>query len=463
MSAVVDRALAPRVVTSAGALPAAAEVVLAALLAAGGFVLAVWLSWPGTVTHDALAVYDQAYSGQYGDWQPPLVGWLWRQAETVLGYGPQAIMLPTVAAYWLGLLLVFLGARTRNRGAAWLVLLVGFLPPTFVLLGIVWRDILFAAMWLLAFALAYLAPGRPLPLRALLTLGAVAIFVVACWVRPNALFAAVPLLAFLLWPARWRWWRMIAIAIPAVLVLQVSSDQLTRRVFHSVENHALHSLFVFDLDGILHFSGDNPFPVSSWTPAQVQHIRSSCYDPAYWDAFWWEGCEYAMQALNNDVPPGSKLFGSDTLRNAWLHAILTHPLPYLEHRLSHFWALLGGHDMVLFNSWNSGQLRFFPVRDRTYRVFETATNWLHDNTPMFRGATWLLLGVIVGVAGLRVRDERAQAAVLALSVSGVVYTLTYLVFGVAAEYRYVYWTALSSLLGGALLLVERARAHTPEA
>jgi hypothetical protein len=85
-------------------------------------------------------------------------------------------------------------------------------------------------------------------------------------------------------------------------------------------------------------------------------------------------------------------------------------------------------------------------------LLETAMLRLHEATPLFRGATWLLLSVLVGVAGLRIANGRAKAAVLALASSGILYTLTYSVFGVAAEYRYVYWTALSGLLGVAFVL-----------
>jgi len=64
------------------------EGILAALLAALGFALTTWLFFPGLATHDALAVYDQAYEWKFGDWQPPLMGVIWVYLEPVFGYGP---------------------------------------------------------------------------------------------------------------------------------------------------------------------------------------------------------------------------------------------------------------------------------------------------------------------------------------------------------------------------------------
>jgi hypothetical protein len=109
---------------------------------------------------------------------------------------------------------------------------------------------------------------------------------------------------------------------------------------------------------------------------------------------------------------------------------------------------------VLFNQSASGQWRFFVIKNRLYPWFESTTLWLHHNTPLFRGLTWLLLSLAIGVAGLRLPAGRAKAAVVTLTVSGVLYTLTYFFFGVAAEYRYVYWTALSSLVAGVILLAK---------
>ena len=169
---------------------------------------------------------------------------------------------------------------------------------------------------------------------------------------------------------------------------------------------------------------------------------------------WWPQCTFAMERINRDDPPGTKLFGSPRLQDAWLKAIVENPIAYARHRLAFFNALMTGRNMVMFDQSNSGQWRFFFVKRAPYVMYETAMVRLHEVTPIFRGATWLLLSVLVGIAGLFVANGRAKAAILALSSSGTLYALTYTVFGVAAEYRYVYWTALSGLFGLAFVLAK---------
>lgn len=429
------------------------EFVLGLLLAIAGFSLSCWLFFPGMATHDALAVYDQAHLQSFGDWQPPLLGQIWIWLEPIFGYGPQAMFVPTNIVYWGGLWLLFLALRRTGSRAAWLALCIGFLPPTFVLIGIVWRDVIFSSLWLLAFALALLTGGERKEIRWAGTVLALVFFMIGMWLRPNALFGAVPLLAFLLWPRDWRWKRFFIFALPAMIAIQASAHVINYTWLKARHDNALHSIFVFDLLGITHFSDQNVFPVPEWTPEQLRIIKTVCYNPNYWDAIWWEGCGFPLARLNRDEPPGTKLFGSPTLRSAWMKAIVSHPVAYARHRLAYFKALMTNRTMVLFDQKEARQWRHYIIKDRPYLIFESSVIWLHAHTPLFRGLTWLVLSLAIGVAALRRDNGRGKAAVLALSLSGSLYALSYLVFGVAAEYRYVYWTALSSLGATAILIV----------
>ena len=431
-----------------------AEGIAAILVCVVGFAASVLLFFPGIATHDALAVYDQAYDWNFGDWQPPLMGVIWVWLEPIFGYGTRAILLPTLGLYWLAILLVFLALRRTGAISAWLIVVVGALPPTFALLGIIWRDVIFSILWLLAFALATLTTARGAVLRLALTMLALAGVLIGYWLRPNALFAAAPLLLYVLWPRNWSWLRLAVWSLPIVVALQATSYVINTTWLNARPDHVAHSILVFDLAGITHFSGENAFPVDSWTPEQVETVKHLCYQPNYWDAMWWKECTFAMEAINRDDPPGTKLFGSERLVDAWLAAIRAHPMAYLRHRLAYFNALMTWENLVVFDQANSGQWRFLFLKSTAYSYFEAAMLWLNHDTPLFRGLTWLLLAFATGCAALFLPNGQAKAAALTLSVSGAVFTLTYLPFGVAAEYRYVYWTALSSLTAGVVLAVK---------
>jgi hypothetical protein len=432
----------------------AVEAVVAVALALAGLAATSALFYPGIATHDALAVYDQAYAWSFGDWQPPLMGVLWIGLERLVGYGPGAMLMPTLVAFWLAILLIFVALRRTGAVSAWAIFLVPLMPPVFALLGVIWRDVIFSVLWLLAFALATLAGPRGPGARLALTATALLVLLIGYWLRPNALFAAVPMVLYVLWPRDWRPLRLLAWSLPIVLALQGSTYLINTTWLNAREEHVAHSIMVFDLAGISHFAGENVFPVTRWTPDQVAKVISTCYQPNYWDSIWWKGCTFAMAAIDRDDPPGTKLFGSQRLVDAWFQAVRTHPLAYVRHRLAFFEALLTWPNMVVFDQSRSGQYRFWFIKSTGYSYFETAMLWLNANTPLFRGLTWLLLGLGAGLAGLRLPNGQAKAAALTLASSGTIYTLTYLLFGVAAEYRYVYWTALSSLVAVVVLAVK---------
>src|SRR5665213_3963077 len=79
------------------------------------------------------------------------------------GAGSMCLLIAT--SYWLGFGLVALALARRASRLAVLLPLLALLPPAFVFIGIIWRDVLFATIWLLAAAIAFVATGLNARLR----------------------------------------------------------------------------------------------------------------------------------------------------------------------------------------------------------------------------------------------------------------------------------------------------------
>src|SRR5262249_28447010 len=146
-----------------------------------------------------------------------------------------------------------------------------------------------------------------------------------------------------------------------------------------------------------------------------------------------------------------KLFGSPELTQAWLHAVLSHPLAYLEHRTAvmvHFltdqnltmWTLDVAHpDQKLFpdNSW------FWSLKD------------LHDRLlpkPLSRAGTWFLLCVIWCVLAWRRRTTPAGAFLVGTCGAAAAYMATFFPVGVAGDFRYALVAVLPALAGISVLI-----------
>ena len=113
--------------------------------------------------------------------------------------------------------------------------------------------------------------------------------------------------------------------------------------------HPLHSLLVFDLGGITHFSKQNQFPVS-WTPEQAEQLTESCYQPSEWNYYWNNGpCTFVMKRIEGE----EKIFGTSALSEAWRRAVMNHPIAYLRHRATFMATFLGGANLTMWTDRKS--------------------------------------------------------------------------------------------------------------
>ena len=85
--------------------------------------------------------------------------------------------------------------------------------------------------------------------------------------RPNALFAIPVLATYILWPMAFRLKRAALAYIPLAVAFYALVPLVYYGALNAKKEHPLHSVFVFDLGGISHFTKENQFPVT-FTPEQ---------------------------------------------------------------------------------------------------------------------------------------------------------------------------------------------------
>jgi hypothetical protein len=419
--------------------PARTAVVL--ILCALGYALTLYIFYPGVMTIDARYIYGDMLKHFIGDWQSPVMGALWSVIDPIAP-GPASMFLLVTAIYWVGIALI---AATMARSTWWAVVLplLAISPPAFVILGVVWRDVLFTVVWLLAAALVFASTGRNASLRRLAQVFALALVVFGVLLRPNAIPAAPLLVAYIFWPAIWRLKRVAYLYGPAFIVLTALVPAVYYGLFDAKRQHPLHGLFVFDLAGITYFTRENQFPVA-WTPEQAALLLERCYPTDKWDTYWYlEPCKFVMGRLEGD-----QIFGTDAMTQAWRNAVVSHPFAYLEHRVTFMRTFLAGENLVM---WTQDAVN----RTNTDRTAYQALVSLHDALRplwIFKPALWLLLCAGFYALAWRRRATPSGAFSLAVCGSGLVYVASYFAVGLASDYRYAYWTVLATLTGGAVLL-----------
>jgi hypothetical protein len=356
------------------------------------------------------------------------------------------MFLLIAALYWLGIGTLAMALARRSRAAAVILVLLALMPPLFVFIGIIWRDVLMAACFLLAAAMMFAAAARferPLVVQAI-ALGLVALGVL---LRPNALAAAPVLVTYFLWPRRFSFKRTALLFVPIMIGFYATVQFVYYGALNATRQHPLQSIAVFDLGGITYFTGENQFPVT-WSPQEIEGLRGPCYDPSYWNIYWNGDCRFVMGKLEGEP----KLFGTAAISRAWLDAIIKHPIAYLQHRLAFFRTFLLDSHLTMWTAdiENPPKLVF---EDRPVFVALRNVHDLLKPTPLFRMGAWFAACIGLCALAWRRRNDPDGAFVLGVCGSATLYVLSYLPLGVASEFRYVYWAVLASASGATVLLL----------
>jgi hypothetical protein len=433
-------------------------VALIFMLAAAGFALTVLVFFPGYLTNDASYVYQFMRDWQFGDWQSPLMSMLWWVIDPI-SPGPGSMFLLVAFAYWLGFALVGLALARRSALLGLVVPLIALTPPSVMMLGMIWRDMLFAVTWLLAAAIVLVMADRGHAARAIAAVVALALIGFGVLLRPTSFVAAPLLVGYALWPLRFDVRRMTILFLPALAAGFLLIHLVYYVILDVKRENPLHSVFVFDLGGITHFSGENQFPVT-WSADETELLTSRCYNPDRWDTYWTlEPCRFVMARLER---PDDVIFGTPRLTEAWKQAVTTQPLAYLRHRLTFFWHFLSDPDTLTFELYKIDDPSQTPLaRNNRFKAAVALHNELKQ-TVLFRPGFWLILAGMVVIAAMPARTQPAGAFAIAVAGSATIYVLTFLPFGVAADFRYGYWCVPACLVAAAALFAAY-RERSPDA
>lgn len=420
-----------------GSIPLAALPVVAILQAAA--------YWPGIMTWDAARQYGQALSGEFDDWHPPAMEWLWRQVLAVHS-GPAPMLVVQLALYWGGYaLLAGRALRGERSGLAGALALCALLPVPLALMGAVLKDCLMAGALIAATGLLAWCgrADRGWALR----IPAILLLLCAATLRFNAFLACLPLMVALL-PARWRDTPLQLVATSALAgAVLIAAMPVANRLLNAQPSGVELSLVIFDLGGITYHSGVDAFPTQP--VADPVAVNRGCYSPVKWDPYsWWVAapCPIGFESV--------RLAFEASGRSPYLflaRAILRHPLAYAEHRLAHFNinARFLVHDEIerpvtdqsAPNDWN---YRITPNPGQ--RLIDRAA-LLSARTPLGWPVWWMALALGVLMIAPRLRS---RGILIPVALSALLYGLGYLVFSVAAELRYHLWTMTGTAIAAIL-------------
>jgi hypothetical protein len=436
---------------------------VAFIIAGLGLAVISYGYWPGIMIDDARWQYQQVVDNAYEDWHPPLMAWIWRRLVS-LQPGPAPMLILQLLLYWAGFVLIAWWAYRRGHPRLAVALAcAGWLPAPLALSGTVTKDALMAGFLLCATGMLLWRDLVRLPRpRIALTFGTLLTLVVASAIRLNAVFACLPLALVALPRSFTRTKFRFVVTSLAAAATFLATGPVFAALLHAEKTDVELSLMIFDLGGITEHSGVSQFPdMGVRDPVAVNH---RCYDPVEWDSYsdWAKRrCPLGfnrLQALIDDEDISA--------RKLWLHAIISHPVAYAEHRLAHFnqssWFLVPeGPD---FTAWTQSVPNPWNFRVQQNGVLATISGIADAaaGTPLGWPIFWISLALGAFVLGVA---TGARGEVLAIAASAFCYGAGYLLVGVATGIRYYFWAmsgaAVAALLVAGELWFRRSRIRRP--
>ncbi len=432
--------------------------------------LALWrLFFPGLMSQDSIIQYGQAVTGQYNDWQPPLMAIVLR---AVLGLGGALglLMLAQCLAGVFGVralaresLELLWGDRVPPGRAAWLallVLLVLLLPwsPLAFYLMTFWKDAWAAVLllWIGALAIALFRRGMERRRVALLVL----LSALLGLVRHNAV-VVLPVLGLVLWLGLRRagMGRRAALATAAApLALWLVANPLTDAFFRVTKLHPDSQVMVLDLVGIC-AAGRDLCAELPWTRS---HIRDEAglarYRPGDIGFIFWDDPSPVDKTMRLDYP---------RLRAEYLYALRRFPGDLARVKLTAFKTLLGVdqtsyffHGSIVQNPYGLRlNDRFAPARgwlsEVETNVSESGWRWLGGVHLVWIAVSVLWVAVLLALSFRQGGERYRFLACLLLVPLG--YYLSYLAATPTHDFRFMYpstlmaqCVTLSWALGGTL-------------
>jgi len=408
--------------------------------------------YPGALNNDSINQYNEAKSGQYTDWHPPIMAYVWSWLLPVID-GPQGMLLLQLSLHWLGFWAISDAlAREGRSSSAWWMLLAGAFPLFLVFNGDTWKDVQMASAWISAFGLIYRERTIKTAARYWIAIPVALLSLYGVLLRANAVFAFGPLLLYLaLGHRRLRVSRLLAAVVATTLIAIPLSTIVNRGMLGAADSHSIRSLQLFDLAGIAYHSND----ISAFSVATGLSLKTleECYTSYWWDGFsMWGRCRGAWEGLGRRT--------DSNLMRLWINSILEHPGAYLNHRVRHL---------------NSSLLFLVPAKHYRYAEPKTESKHVEPSQTTLRliiidiisknfllwPIVWLMGGLLsLGwLASANGQSDSIWAARL-LFLSAVLYILGYGVVGVATGLRYHYWAVMACLVAAIISaphLLERLR------
>ncbi len=436
-------------------------------------ILCLFMFLPGGFSPDAGNQLDQALGLTHlSTWHPVIMSLYWRFLLLISGESVAMLCLMRVLVFWLGIFLIvrFIYYKTSNKRLALLPIILGLLPNVLVILHFNWKDSELASYLLLAFgiviSISIMSTAKKWQriLKALLLIVSFGLMLYAILVRTNGIFAVVPI--FVLWfdqVIRLRWrsvmglWYYVGVAGIAFLVSFAANQTLTLRFQPKIATATI-SMYVYDIVNILpknqiknlNISDDLKTALLGFASGNCSHFNDGGFNVVFWDKACSSGASLTGLQKHSSM---------DELTDLWKNTIAKHPDKWLAYSFTTYanWLTSGSYMPSFYGKYMSKEGVSIRPRSvygqRILQVYNDnfGNKWLGL---LYEKWFYLLLCILLLFVAIKNTALKNRRIILCLLSSSLLYILTYTPAALTPDYRYIFWTVISSLLGLILILCQ---------
>jgi hypothetical protein len=416
------------------------------------------LNWPGQLSPDSIAQLQQGRAGIYNGWHPPVMAWLLGLFDRLTPGAGAFVVFDVALAY--GALMAFAALPSRPRSIAVAVAaLLAASPLMLIYQGDVWKDVLFADTSVSGFAFLAWAGRtwpRPMPRYGFATM-AFALLALAGLARQNGLVAtpiAAAAFAVMAWLHDRRMARAAAHALAALagcLALAAAGGWALSQRSDGDPAQAEQVAWVqaWDLAGAVRV--DPHFDLSrlqATAPDAATLVRGAA---KVWTA-------QRIDSLILFPEADDDLDGAGpALAEAWRRLLLTRPDLYVRERAAVFGQILATPDLIacrpVFVGVDGAQADLKALglsrRHRPQDDLARAFGLAFVGTPVLSHLAYAALGcllILLACRDLARSPERAElVAVIGLLAAAMAFSGSFLLVGLACDYRYLYMLDLAAM------------------
>ncbi|NMZ11753.1 hypothetical protein HBO07_10725 [Pseudomonas proteolytica] len=411
-------------------------------------ILAIFSFYPGAMTWDSMDQLRQARAGEYSDWQPPAMAFVWSWLIPLID-GPGGMLLLHCGFLWATGLILYRWCIKEGYSYGIFFLLLPITPWIMNFQFTIWKDVGMAYSWGLATAIClYYKNNQTFPKPAALLI--FVLFLYGSSVRSNSLSAGIFLIPFFantIFKIN-NIKSTLASMIVGCLVISLAhfsvAALLGAKKSHSVSYVMFDDIVALKLRGV-------DVPVSFLDQEKMSSIEQCDYLAAHeiGAAFCLSDEEFTSvtqehypelkAAWIDHIPNNLYIYG--TFRaNAFLNFIRSPSLP--PYYPSEFRVVNPPYDVT------SGIRPMSFVERSVASYVNTSAKILSG---LFKPYVWIIVSALL-ICCFQISQVCRGSSLWLLPMSGFSYATSYVLITPATDFRYAYWLILISSLSIAIFL-----------